>query len=158
MNYEIVRSNRSDVETSLRKTFPNARSIQYQTDGTSLKGTAKYRNQWYNYSGAIGAEDCCICLFMLAVIYGFLGALDFLLITNVVWAWIVFAIICIFATFCTCAIVEAARDSEIIVIVAISVICALLTLLIFWQAQKANPQTEPQTLHLDWLFKFHFKS
>ena len=158
MNNEIVRSNKNDVEASLRKTFANARSIQYKTDGVSLKGIARYRNQWYSYSGAIGAEECCLSAFMLALIYGFLGAMDFLLITNVVWAWIVFVIIFVFATFSCCGIGESTRDSEVIVITAISFICALVTLLVFWQIQKANPGTLPQTLHLDWLFKFHFKS
>lgn len=157
MNNEITRSNRNDVETSLRKTFADAKSIQYRTDGTSLKGTVKYRNQWYSCFGAIDGEECCICVFVMAVIYGFLGSMDFLLITNVVWTWIVFAIIFVFATFSSCAIIEADHDSERIVITAISIVGALVTLLIFWQIQKANPQG-PQTIHLDWLFKFHFKS
>ena len=156
MNNEIIRSNRNDVEASLKKTFADARSIRYRTDGISLKGTVKYRNQWYSYSGAIDGEECFICVFVLAIIYGFLGAMEFLLVTNVVWTWILFAIISVFATFCSCAVVEADRGSKIIVITAISIICALVTLLIFWQIQKANPQT-PQTIHLDWLFKFHFK-
>ena len=157
MNNEITRSNKNDVEASLRKTFADARSIQYRTDGTSLKGTVKYRNQWYSYSGAIDGEECFLCIFVMAIIYGFLGTMDFLFVPNVVWTWILFAIIFAFATFSPCAIIQADHNSQIIVITAISIICALVTLLIFWQIQKANPQS-PQTIHLDWLFKFHFKS
>ena len=158
MYNNLGRSNKEEVETALKNTFKNARSIQYQISGSSLKGTTKYRNQWYDYEGAISAEECFVSFFVLALMYSFLGAMDFLLITNVVWTWIVFVIIAVFATFACCGVVEANRDSEFIVIIGLSIMCALITLLVFWQIQKGNPAKAPQTIHLDWLFKFHFKS
>ena len=155
MNYEIVRSNKYEVETSLKKTFEKAKTVDYRIDNLSLKGVAKYPNRWYDYCGAIESGECLLAIFVLALMYGILGALDFLAITNIVWTWIVFVIISILSTFVTFAIIETTRYSQEIVVIGLSVIVALITLLLYWQVQKANPQI-PQTIHLDFLFKFHF--
>lgn len=157
MYNNLARSNKEEVETALRNTFKDARSIQYQISGSSLKGTTKYRNQWYNYEGAIAAGECIIACFVYAMMYGFLGSMIFCLCESVVWTWILFGFLFVIAAIAAAGSAEATQDSQIIVIVGLNIFFALLAVLIFWQIQKANPTKAPQTINLDILFKFHFK-
>jgi hypothetical protein len=153
----LARSNKEEVETALRNTFKNARSIQYQTSGSSLKGTTKYRNQWYNYEGAIATGECVIACFVYTLMYGFFGSMIFCLCENVVWTWILFGLLFIITMLAAGGSAEVVRDSQTIVIVGLDIFFALLVVFIFWQIQKANPGKLPQTINLDILFKFHFK-
>ena len=158
MYNNLGRSNKEEVESSLRNTFKDAKSIQYQTSGSSLKGVTKYRNPWYNYNGAITAGECALVCFLCMFMYGFFGSLIFCLCEKIVWTWILFVIIFVVTIFVSGSAAEIDRDSQIIVVVGLNVFFALLIVLIFWQVQQANPENAPQTIHLDWLFKFHFKS
>lgn len=153
----LARSNKEEVETALRNTFKNARSIQYQTSGSSLKGTTKYRNKWYNYEGAIAVGECVIACFVSALMYGFFGSMIFCLCERIVWTWILFGLLFVITTIAAVGSAEVERDSQIIVIVGLNIFFALLIVFIFWQIQKANPGKFPQTINLDFLFKFHFK-
>lgn len=157
MYNNLGRSNKEEVEVALRNTFKNARSIQYQTSGSSLKGTAKYRNEWYNYEGAIASGECFITCFVCTMMYGFFGSMIFCLCESVVWTWILFVILFVVTTLGSGGAAETNRDSQLIVVFGLNIFFALLMMLIFWQIQKANPGKFPQTIHLDWLFKFHFK-
>lgn len=157
MNDYLVSSNKREVEASLSKTFANARSIQYHTSGSSLKGTTKYRNQWYNYEGAISAGECVGACFTSMMMYGFLGSMIFCLCESVVWTWILFGLLFVITMFVAGGMIEAVRDSQVIVIFGLNILFALLTVFIFWQIQKASPGKLPQTINLDILFKFHFK-
>jgi len=157
MYNNLGRSNKEEVEAALRNTFKDARSIQYQTSGSSLKGITKYRNQWYNYDGAIATGECVIACFIYAMMYGFLGSMIFCLCESVVWTWILFVVLFVIAMIAAGGSAEATRDSQIIVIIGLNIFFALLVVFIFWQVQKANPGKVPQTINLDILFKFHFK-
>ena len=156
MYNNLGRSNKEEVEAALRNTFKNARSIQYQTSGSSLKGTTKYRNEWYNYDGAIAAGECVVVCFVCTMMYGFFGSMIFCLCESVVLTWVLFAILFVLTIVASGGSAEVDRDSQIIVVLGLNIFFALLVVFIFWQIQQANPEKLPQTIYLDWLFKFHF--
>lgn len=145
------------VEQCLRELFPNDRRVEYSIDNKKLYVTRRAHNNLYHgsLSGASFSSTFWTSLFVI----GFFGSIFILCIHNVVSSNIFFYGGVLIWTLCSFRIFGATTLPERVIVTGIILCISLLTMLICWHIQIANPNHYPTTSfpYLDFLFKFKFK-